>query len=319
MEPVFSSADLAAKDQFDGFSEAIRAAVVSVNPRRLGNGPYSSQIKQQSVERLRFTEIKCDPVMVERSDLQIASDTDESYFVLIQVAGQTLVSQSDRHLMLKPGDFTLIDNLSPYSLACSVPIHRLLLRVPRRDLEARIGSCSHLSATRFSSRRKSAFLALEFLKLVARNAEGLDRSDVHEFSELALDVLATAIKYGSALEYRDNKPSQSTLISRIKGFMETNLCEPDLLPANIAVAHGISTRYLHKLFNESGQSVCQWIREQRLARCYLELCDPLNARLTITEIAFRNGFNDASHFSRTFKDRFGKTPRSVRGENCRPS
>jgi AraC-like DNA-binding protein len=49
---------------------------------------------------------------------------------------------------------------------------------------------------------------------------------------------------------------------------------------------------------------------RRLKACYRELSQ---ARLTetVTEVAFRWGFNDAAHFSRSFKEAFGTTPRSI--------
>ena len=43
-----------------------------------------------------------------------------------------------------------------------------------------------------------------------------------------------------------------------------------------------------------------------------ELANERLAQLSVTEIAFRNGFNDPSHFSRAFRDRFGTTPGGYR-------
>jgi AraC-like DNA-binding protein len=34
--------------------------------------------------------------------------------------------------------------------------------------------------------------------------------------------------------------------------------------------------------------------------------------MSICEIAFSRGFNDSAHFSRSFKDRFGVSPREFR-------
>jgi AraC-like DNA-binding protein len=38
------------------------------------------------------------------------------------------------------------------------------------------------------------------------------------------------------------------------------------------------------------------------------------ASLTICEIAYRRGFNDSAHFSRSFKDRFGLSPGLLRAK-----
>ena len=39
-----------------------------------------------------------------------------------------------------------------------------------------------------------------------------------------------------------------------------------------------------------------------------------NARSKISEIAYRWGFNDLSHFNKAFRERFGRTPGEWRNE-----
>ena len=48
-------------------------------------------------------------------------------------------------------------------------------------------------------------------------------------------------------------------------------------------------------------------------RVRADLEDPRQRARSITEIALRWGFNDSAHFSRTFRARFGLSPRAVRG------
>jgi AraC-like DNA-binding protein len=44
----------------------------------------------------------------------------------------------------------------------------------------------------------------------------------------------------------------------------------------------------------------------------LPLADPAERDRSVSEIAYHWGFNDAAHFSRTFKARFGMSPRDAR-------
>jgi AraC-like DNA-binding protein len=48
-------------------------------------------------------------------------------------------------------------------------------------------------------------------------------------------------------------------------------CPPALTPAQAAAAFGISTRYLHKLFETQHETVAYCIRDRRLDRCRLRL------------------------------------------------
>jgi AraC family transcriptional activator of tynA and feaB len=65
-------------------------------------------------------------------------------------------------------------------------------------------------------------------------------------------------------------------------------------------------------FGKVGRSFCRWVLESRLDRCREALRDPRQATCSISEIAYRWGFNDLSHFDKVFRARFGMTPRQWR-------
>lgn len=92
-------------------------------------------------------------------------------------------------------------------------------------------------------------------------------------------------------------------------LMEQNLAHP--LPiATIAARLGVSTRQLERLFHdELGQRPAETYRVLRLryARWLLE-----NTARSITDIALEAGFADCAHFSRQFREMFGRTPSAVR-------
>ena len=74
----------------------------------------------------------------------------------------------------------------------------------------------------------------------------------------------------------------------------------------------MSPRYLHRLFEAEGQSVGRWIWAARLDCCRRDLADPAQAGRSITDIAFAWGFSDIAHFSRSFRARYGDSPRAFR-------
>ena len=87
-----------------------------------------------------------------------------------------------------------------------------------------------------------------------------------------------------------------------------------LSPAQVAQKAGVSVRTLHRIFQASGETFWSWIRDRRLERCYAELTAPANSKRTITEVAFRWGFNELSTFDRNFRKRYGASPRQVRSK-----
>jgi AraC-like DNA-binding protein len=93
--------------------------------------------------------------------------------------------------------------------------------------------------------------------------------------------------------------------------MEKRLGDSELSPNMLAQMHHISTRYLHSVFSERGTTVGAWIRSRRLAQSRSELANSSSDR-TITEISMRWGFNDAAHFSRSFRSAYGVSPLKFR-------
>jgi AraC-like DNA-binding protein len=106
--------------------------------------------------------------------------------------------------------------------------------------------------------------------------------------------------------------ARASLFSDIKAIATAALDDPDLNPAQVAAKAGVSVRTLHRIFQASGETFWSWIRDRRLERCYAELTAPTLSKRTITEVAFRWGFNELSTFDRNFRKRFGASPRQVR-------
>jgi AraC-like DNA-binding protein len=69
----------------------------------------------------------------------------------------------------------------------------------------------------------------------------------------------------------------------------------------------ISVRTLHRAFAAVGEQVATYIRHRRLQEARLALTAP-SGRLSISELAAHWQFADSSHFTRTFKNRYGQTP-----------
>jgi len=159
-------------------------------------------------------------------------------------------------------------------------------------------------------------------KHLRRNVEGrYDHLAAHveDFADFAAPRLADNIVDLLATLYADRlgevaRPTVPTqvLLLRINVFIEEHLDDASLTPDAIATACHISTGYLHKLFRASGSTVSRHIRERRLEQCRRDLLDPGQGARAVSAIGARWGFVDAAHFSRTFKNAYGVSPREYR-------
>ena len=80
----------------------------------------------------------------------------------------------------------------------------------------------------------------------------------------------------------------------------------------IAAELGLSAGHVHRLFKGEAAPLAHYIWSRRLEACSRDLLDPRLAGRSVGEIAYSRGFNDAAHFSRSFRERFGCSPREWR-------
>ncbi|MEQ1603221.1 MAG: helix-turn-helix domain-containing protein, partial [Methylophilaceae bacterium] len=71
-------------------------------------------------------------------------------------------------------------------------------------------------------------------------------------------------------------------------------------------------RYINDLFSDEDNSLMRFVWQRRLENCRKDMLNSVYQSLQISEIAYRWGFNDMSHFSRAFRQRFACTPSALR-------
>jgi len=103
----------------------------------------------------------------------------------------------------------------------------------------------------------------------------------------------------------------ATLLQEIKKFIRINLAKSKLSPNSICSSFGLSRAHLYRVTAPLG-GVMDYIRNQRLRRSMKELQSPKFSHVSISELAFKWGFNDSGTFTRSFKRYFGMLPKDAR-------
>lgn len=92
-------------------------------------------------------------------------------------------------------------------------------------------------------------------------------------------------------------------------FMKRNYHMVELDASAIAVATGVSVGHLQKVFAKYGTSIMQTLWDIRLkaaSQCLMTSCKTM----PIYQIAYACGFKNQAHFSKTFRVRFGASPKA---------
>jgi YesN/AraC family two-component response regulator len=101
-------------------------------------------------------------------------------------------------------------------------------------------------------------------------------------------------------------PLDERFIQQVIAIVEKNLDNPSFDVGKLTEEAGISRTNLHrKLKAITGMSASEFVQDFRLKRAAILMEKKAD---TITQIAFRVGFNDQSYFTKCFRKKFGKTP-----------
>ena len=314
MADVARTLDMPAGQRFDFWKAALAQAFVPLEVTRPGNGPgFRGRLDGYDLGALRVFEVRAEPHTALRTRRLVAAAPSGCYKLGLLLRGSAVLIQDGRQATLTPGDFALYDTDRPYTLgfACE---HRMLILVFPRDLlgfpEEHV---ARLTATTMPGARPGlAGLLPSFLTQVADVMDQVGGRAAVRLSGNVLDLLTTVLAERLDRPAADADSGHRALMLQITAFIEEHLGNPDLTPQLIAVAHHISLRQLHKLFQGSGTTVGGWIRQRRMERCGRDLRDPGLADRPVAAIGARWGYPDPAHFSRLFKSAYGAGPRDYR-------
>ncbi|HEY7607678.1 MAG TPA: helix-turn-helix domain-containing protein [Alphaproteobacteria bacterium] len=312
---LFSTDAVAPGERFAFWREAVCEVFVQLECERLGREPFVGAITTRPFGAVQLSEVAACPQHVVRSRRQIARTREDDLLVSVQLEGHGTIAQDGRTAALAVGDLCLYDSVRPYMLHFDGSFRQLVLQFPRAKLMERLGRPEPFTGIRVARDHPVGALASAFLSGLGRDSAAIPPPAAERLAGTALDLLATALATARGATARA-EARRSAALAHAKMLTMARLDDPALEPGAVAVALGVATRSLHRLFEAEGTSFMRWVLEQRLAGCRRDLTDPLQSHRSISDIALGRGFADLSHFSRAFRQRYGAAARDVRAAGC---
>jgi AraC-like DNA-binding protein len=244
---------------------------------------------------------------IRRTSRLVRTTPGEHYALGLVQHGAMRVSCDDRQAVVRSGDLMFYDCARPYTTVADERVRVLTCVVPRDLLHIPPDRAARLMGVAIPGGTGIGWLMAPFLDRLARLAED-GTANVHGIAEAALDLIE-ALCAGC---HQRERPRQRELALRVRSYIEAHLGDPRLSPEQIARAHHISKRTLHRLFESHRTTVVRFIQERRLERCRSDLRDPERGHEPISWIAVRHGLPSSQHFARLFRAAYGCTPREYR-------
>ncbi len=304
----FSTEAVRPAQRFSFWKEVICTSFVRLELDCDRHRPFHATLAARSMARFDAIEVSGSAQRVTRSERLVGEDRTDSLILMRQHLGDCIVAQDGQELHMPAGGLALVDSRRPYSLCFPGEFSQTVIRLPAPVLEQRLGRgavCAVHTLAPGSALGRLAGQAIDELGREERESVSLPLSGI-AFDLLALALLESAPATPAA-------PRMSTLrVAWAKAQVLDNLRDPQLSPQAVAERQGVSPRLLQRLFATEGESLAEFILEQRLQRCRNALRDAAHASRSITEIALSWGFNDPANFSKAFRRRFGVPPRDCR-------
>jgi len=295
--------------------DMICAMYVKLDCDQPSNQPLYGDIAFNRLGSIDLTHLRSNAPRVARTDSQIRLGGEDCLLVQVQRQGRCMVQQDGRSAVVEPGDFVLYDSIRPYELLFDGGGHDVfVMRLPRAQLKVHVSNLEELTATTVPGQDAAGHLLISMVATLHADVGRLLPSSAIGVSEAITSMVAAGLRGLPNANVVKASSLRAYHLSRIKAHIRDHLRDPELSVHSIAHALQLSPDHLSRLFRTEPVPLSRWIWKQRLDACRRDLADPRWREQGISDIAFSWGFNTAAHFSRSFREEYGVSPREWRRE-----
>jgi AraC family transcriptional regulator, positive regulator of tynA and feaB len=284
---------------FDYWHETVSQAYTALSPEPVDSAPFHGQIELFELSGdASISSIRAGAQIVRRTQQDIRLRTCEAVFVNFQRTGQSAISQRGIEAKIDAGSLVLLDATEPFAMRFDREFEQVCLHLPKTVLEEsgiRVSDFVGRAITRQSGFSAPLFSAIDGL------TGGMPAQDV-------LPGLMQMLSFGLTNARRNTVADQH--LAMVQSYIRQRLSDAGLSPGATASHFRISTRHLHKLFARDGMTFGKFLLDARLLACEKRILASRDE--PISDIAFAHGFQSQSHFSRAFRQKFGRSPNQLR-------
>ncbi len=243
----------------------------------------------------------------------VCSSRPPCLWLALPVEGDFELEDGNGGVALRRGDIFYGPTGRDSTLRLSDKFVMLYLRIPQTMLYPRLLNLKLLQIGTLSRDIAGNRVFSNLLHSIVDDLDEITDTYIHPIEVALSEFVVANLAENSALGCFDVAGASN--FQRITQAIEVQLGDGDLTLHAIADQQHVSVRYIQKLFQQADMSFSQYLRRRRLEHCYSDLASHAHRNLSISDICFRWGFNDAAHFSRSFRADYGVTPRAFRQQS----
>jgi AraC-like DNA-binding protein len=248
-----------------------------------------------------------------RNHRAMTAEASDDIALGVNLGGPLQFKHGAQEVMLGDGDAVLVSLADLYRFTHRPPGGLLALRVPRGQIAPLVTGVDDLCYRRIPGSVPAVRFLLDYVK-VAKGEQWIGCPELqHLFVRHVHDLMALAVgATRDAAALSKGGGLRAARLNAIKQDIARNIDLPDLSVKDLAARHGLTPRFVQRLFETEGATFTEYVVRQRLARAHRMLSDPGREGDKISAIAWDCGFGDVSHFNHVFRRRYGLAPSDVR-------
>ncbi|MET4336500.1 AraC family transcriptional activator of tynA and feaB [Bradyrhizobium sp. F1.2.2] len=307
LRTIFTTRDVHPRDRFDYWHSVACKEIVEHESSPASRTSFEAKIEVGSLGGLDLVAFQNSPLAVEHGQAHCSRKYAEQVLFCRETSGFVNVEQEGRQITLHPGHMTILDPALPYSANFSEGSKTLVLKIPRRELEARLGKIRGMVALLIQGTAEDRLTSSFIAALPALAGE--TRPVCGELiTNCMLDLIALSLAKAVESTTLRVSSTRAMAILQIRAAIKVRLADPALDVQSVANAVGLSVRHANNILASQDTSIGRLILRERLERCRQALENPVQSRRSVSEVAFGWGFSDLTHFGRCFKKAYGMSP-----------
>ena len=300
------------RDQLGHWRSAVAETLVEVDCRSVERQTFSGSFAAISGGEFGLASLRGSRHVAARDKACIRRSGGEFFMLFLQQIGRMGVEIQDHEFSVQPGDFFFYDASVPHRLIFQEPFEHIAVRVPRSLVRQNWRALQGRGCFQLTPKEPLSRIAAAALEASAQSMQGMSADDLAIAAENVIGLFsAGSSKARSETPHRDGSSSAVTF-ARARAVIQARLRDADLTPDDVAAELQISRRTLNKLFERQGIGAMEYVIVERLEHAARELASPSQRGASVTEIAYRCGFKNSSHFAKRFRQHFGRMPSDLR-------
>ena len=304
-----STQDIRPDQRNQVWMESVREHLIQVDCPRHGVDGIDAVLEQTDCGIIKVNRVRADTHSVHRSRADIETDGRESVFMCAMLDGHGYSWQGTQCANHAPGDIVLYDTRLPYGQGFPSDMEMFVVDIPRTVIDEYFGSWGFQDLIRLDRKARVSSASTEKLHQLLAEL-GNYKAERESITEQLLSNLQSLV---GSRNLPSSSRSKQDLLHRATHYIETHLSDDSLSTEQLCEALNTSPRQLARAFELKGTPPNRYIWNARLERCKQEII--ANPSASISDIAFRFGFNHSAHFSRSYKKRFGESPSQTRSDS----